>query len=562
MSRIASVGQSMNGSSVGRITDLERGRKAVGELDWADAFEALTDADRSSPLGAEDLELLGTAAFLLRQRDDCTQALQRAHQLHLDSGDNRRAVRCLFWVGFILINEGEYAQGSGWLARAGRLLGAEEEECAEHGYLMLTEAYRKVAIVGEYAAGREIAARVSGIAQRTGDTDLLTMTLNIRGRALIREGDVPAGLALLDEAMVAVVTGELSPYVAGNIYCSLIEACQEVSELRRAHEWTDALTTWCDRQRGMVSFNGQCIVHRAEMMQQRGRWPEAIEETKALFDRALDVADRYAAGEALYRRGEIFRARGETKEAEEAFHRASEIGREPQPGLAMLLLEQGKPEAAASMIRSVVGSTSEDFERARLLPVLIEILLAVGDVPSAREAAGELARLSETYRTSVFGARADQAMGAVLLAEGQPEAALPPLRRAWRVWRDIGLPYDEARVRALIGRGSRDMGDEDTAILELEAARKVFARLGAGPALERLDVMAGGPATLSDRHGLTSRELEVLRLVATGRTNQAIADDLVVAVKTVDRHVSNIFTKLGVSSRSAATAYAYQHRLV
>jgi ATP/maltotriose-dependent transcriptional regulator MalT len=298
------------------------------------------------------------------------------------------------------------------------------------------------------------------------------------------------------------------------------------------------------------------------MMQQRGRWPEAIEETKALFDRSLDVSDRYAAGEALYRRGEIFRARGETRAAEEAFHQASEIGREPQPGLAMLLLEQGKPEAAASMIRNVVASTTEDFERARLLPVLVEISVAVGDVAAARESAGELALLAETYQTSVFEAIADQAMGIVLLAEGQPEAALPPLRRAWRVWRDIGLPYEEARVRALIGGGSREIGDEDTAILELEAARQVFARLGAGPALEKLDDMEGGRETSPDRHGLTPRELEVLCLVATGKTNQAIADDLVVSVKTVDRHVSNIFTKLGVSSRSAATAFAYQHQLV
>lgn len=540
--------------------DLERGREAVKELDWVVAHEALTLADGSSPLGADDLERLATAEYLLRRIEDCTQALQRAHHIHVDGGDIRRAVRCLFWVGFILLNEGEPAQGSGWLARAGRLLETEDEECAEHGYLMVAVAFQKVALAGQYAAGREIAARVSAIAQRTGDNDLLTMSLNIHGRALIREGDVPAGLALLDEAMVAVVTGELSPYVAGNIYCSLIEACHEVSELRRAHEWTDALTTWCDRQKGMVRFNGQCIVHRAEMMQQRGRWPEAIEETKALFDRALDVSDRYAAGEALYRRGEIFRARGETREAEKAFHQASEIGREPQPGLAMLLLEQGKPEAAASMIRSLVASTSEDFERARLLPVLIEILLAVGDVPSAREAAGELAGLAETFQTGVSEARADQALGAVLLAESQPEAALPQLRRAWRVWRDIGLPFEEAQVRALIGRGSRDIGDKDTAILEFEAARQVFARLGAGPELQRLAVMAGALAT--DRHGLTPRELEVLRLVATGRTNQAIADDLVVAVKTVDRHVSNIFTKLGVSSRSAATAYAYQHQLV
>jgi ATP/maltotriose-dependent transcriptional regulator MalT len=542
--------------------DLERGRRAAKELDWADAYDALSAADRSSPLGAEDLELLGTASYLLRRIDDCTEALQRSHQLHLAHGDNRRAVRCLFWVGFTLLNEGDYAQASGWLARAARLLEAEEEECAEHGFLMLPAAYQKVAIAGEYAAGREIAAGASEIAVRTGDADLLTMALNIRGRALIREGSVPAGLAMLDEAMVAVVAGELAPYVAGNIYCSLIEACHEVSELRRAHEWTDALSTWCDRHRGMVSFNGQCIVHRAEMMQQRGKWPEAIDETKTLFNRSLDVMDRYATGEALYRRGEIHRARGETKAAEEAFRGASEVGREPQPGLALLLLAQGKPVAAVSMIRGAVASTSDDLERARLLPVLIEVLIEVGDVPAARDAADELARLAVTYQTSVFGARADQAMGAVHLADGQPEAALPPLRRAWRVWRDIGLPYEEARVRALIGLGCLEIGDEDSATLELEAARQVFTRLGAGPALERLDVMTGGPVTAADRHGLTRRELEVLRLVATGKTNQAIADDLVVAVKTIDRHVSNIFTKLGVSSRAAATAFAYQHQLV
>ena len=547
---------------MGVPTDLERGREAVTEQDWAEAYHTLSRADATSGLGAKDLELLATASFLLYEIDDCTMALQRAHQLHLEDGDNRRAARCLFWLGFTLLNEGEHAQGGGWLARAARLLEEEEEECAEHGFLMLNTAYQHSAVAGDYEAGRAIATHAAEIARRVGDSDLMTMSLNIQGRFLIREGDVDAGLRLLDEAMVAVITGELSPYVAGSVYCSLIEACHEVSELGRAYEWTDALSIWCTKQRGMVAFTGECIIHRSDMMQQRGNWSQAIEEANLVFDRSIDTTDRYAAGEARYRIGEVHRARGEFKQAEEAYHRASDVGREPQPGLALLLLAKGKPDAAASMIRRAVDATDDDLERARLLPALVEILIEVGAVDEARDVAVELETIAGTYRTSVFEARADRAMGEVLIATGEAESALVPLRRAWRVWRDMGLPYEEARVRILVGRACHDIGDDDTASLEMEAARQVFARLGARPDLARVDALVGAGGASGNQHGLTARELEVLRLVATGMTNQRIADDLVLAVRTVDRHVSNIFTKLGVSSRSAATAYAYQHQLV
>ncbi|HTE69328.1 MAG TPA: LuxR C-terminal-related transcriptional regulator [Actinomycetes bacterium] len=539
--------------------ELARGREAAGRLAWADAYTALALADRSSSLAGKDLELLATAAYLLGRVNDCLRALQRAQQLHAERGDLRRAARCAFWLVFHLINQGELTQASGWLARANRLL-EHEQECAERGYLLLPVALQHV-VAGDYAGARRTAARAAAIGRHAGEADLVALALQLRGRAMVREGRVSEGLVLLDETMVAVVAGELSPPAAGTVYCSVIDACQEIMEWRRAHEWTAALAAWCGKQPDMVTFTGQCLVHRAEILHLHGAWPQAVEEARRAGERLVQGADGYATGAAFYRQAEVYRVLGDFTAAEDAYQQASRWGREPQPGLALLRLAQGRTDAAAAAIRRVLAETSEKFRRARLLPAQVEIMLAVGEVKAAADAASELTGIASGYETAALRAVADHAHGAVLLAEGDARAAVVALRGAWQVWRELEAPYEAARVRVLVGLGCRALGDEEAAAMELDAARGVFAQLGATPDLARLETL-DGRAGAAKGHGLTARELQVLRLLAAGKTNHAIATDLVLAEKTVDRHVTNIYTKLGVSSRAAATAYAYQHRLL
>ena len=539
--------------------ELARGREAAGRLAWADAYTALSLADRSSSLAGKDLELLATAAYLLGRVNDCLRALQRAQQLHAERGDLRRAARCAFWLVFHLINQGELTQASGWLARANRLL-EHEQECAERGYLLLPVALQHV-VAGDYAGARRTAARAAAIGRHAGEADLVALALQLRGRAMVREGRVSEGLVLLDETMVAVVAGELSPPAAGTVYCSVIDACQEIMEWRRAHEWTAALAAWCGKQPDMVTFTGQCLVHRAEILHLHGAWPQAVEEARRAGERLVQGADSYATGAAFYRQAEVYRVLGDFTAAEDAYQQASRWGREPQPGLALLRLAQGRTDAAAAAIRRVLAETSEKFRRARLLPAQVEIMLAVGEVKAAADAASELTGIASGYETAALRAVADHAHGAVLLAEGDARAAVVALRGAWQVWRELEAPYEAARVRVLVGLGCRALGDEEAAAMELDAARGVFAQLGATPDLARLGTL-DGRAGAAKGHGLTARELQVLRLLAAGKTNHAIATDLFLAEKTVDRHVTNIYTKLGVSSRAAATAYAYQHRLL
>jgi DNA-binding CsgD family transcriptional regulator len=547
---------------VGGDGELARGREAARRLAWADAYTALSLADRSSSLAGKDLELLATAAYLLGRVNDCLRALQRAQQLHAERGDLRRAARCAFWLVFHLINQGELTQASGWLARANRLL-EHEQECAERGYLLLPVALQHV-VAGDYAGARRTATRAAAIGRHAGEADLVALALQLRGRAMVREGRVNEGLVLLDEtmvAMVAVVAGELSPPAAGTVYCSVIDACQEIMEWRRAHEWTAALTAWCGKQPDMVTFTGQCLVHRAEILQLHGAWPQAVEEAKRAGERLVQGADSYTTGAAVYQQAEVYRVLGDFTAAEDAYQQASRWGREPQPGLALLRLAQGRTDAPAAAIRRVLAETSEKFRRARLLPAQVEIMLAVGEVKAAADAASELTGIASGYETAALRAVADHAHGAVLLAEGDARAAVVALRGAWQVWRELEAPYEAARVRVLVGLGCRALGDEEAAAMELDAARGVFAQLGATPDLARLETLDGRESAAKG-HGLTARELQVLRLLAAGKTNHAIATDLVLAEKTVDRHVSNLYTKLGVSSRAAATAYAYQHRLL
>jgi DNA-binding CsgD family transcriptional regulator len=544
---------------VDTVAYLDRGRQAYAVEAWLDAYEALSSADRTDPIGANDLELLATSAYMLGRESEYLGLLERAYRVHLDCGQPLAALRCAFWIGVNLASRGEIGRAGGWLGRAQRLLDEHGEDRVERGYLLVPAIFEHEAS-GSLEAAAVTAGDAAAIGRRFGDSDLFALAAHQQGHVLIRLGRVKEGLRLLDESMVAVTAGELSPIVSGIVYCGVILACQDAFEVRRAQEWTAALSGWCERQPDLVAFTGRCLIHRAELMQLHGAWLEALEEVQRAEERCTKGENPTAAGEACYRRGEIFRLLGDFGAAERAYREASQRGREPQPGLALLRSAQGKPDAAVAAIRRALVETTEAGSRAKLLPAYVEIMLAAGEPAAAREACAELGSLAKGHEEGALGAIAEQARGAVELAEGGGGVALASLRRAKEVWQQLGAPYEAARVRELIALACRTLGDEDTASLELAASRAAYEKLGARPDAERLGPLAGG--VRREAHDLTVRELEVLRLVASGETNKAIAADLVLSERTVDRHVSNIFAKLRVSSRAAATAYGYEHGLL
>jgi DNA-binding CsgD family transcriptional regulator len=445
------------------------------------------------------------------------------------------------------------------LDRAERSLDDETRECAERGYLLLPVVEQRLDM-GDFEAAYAISVSAAAIRERCSDADLVACARHQQERVRLQQGQIEAGLALLDETMVTVTAGELSPLVTGLVYCSVIEACQQVYALDRMCEWTAGLARWCEGQPDMVAFAGVCRVHRAEIMRLEGAWPKALDEARGACARSQGV-NKQAVAAALYRQAEVHRLKGDLAAAEEAYRGASQMGLDPQPGLALLRVAQGRPGAAATAIRRVVGTTHDRLKRLALLPAYIEIMLEADDVEDARKACSELEELARAFDTGVPGAIAAEACGAVYVAEGKAHAALGELRRAFDVWERIEAPYASARVRVLIGAACRALGDEDGAGLEFAAAKAAFENLGAMPDLARLDRLTrDSPA--DRRHGLTARELQVLRLVAAGHTNKAIAGKLTLSEKTIDRHVSNIFNKLDVSSRAAATGFAYQHKLI
>ena len=407
--------------------------------------------------------------------------------------------------------------------------------------------------------------QVAAIADRFADRDLATMGRLGRGQSLIAMGEVRRGVSLLDEAMTAVIAGEISPIESGIVYCAVIEACQQLYDLRRAQEWTAALTRWLDSQPEMVPFRGNCLVYRAELMRLHGAWVDAGVEAERARVWLLRPPPEPGVGEAIYELAELDRLRGAFEAAEIGYREAGSWGRLPEPGHALLRLAQGDVAAATTAIRRAQAEAVDDLARSRLLEPATQIALAAGDLATARESAGSLATAAAQADAPLLQAMALRADGAVRLAEGDIDGALGVLRRAWEAWIALEAPYDAAQVRVLVGTACRALGDVDGAKREEDAARDVFVRLGAATDLARLDPDGGRPTRSEGAGlpgGLSTREVEVLRLVATGLTNRAIADALTISERTVDRHVSNIFTKLDVSTRAAATAFAYEHGLV
>ena len=542
-------------------TSIAAGREAYARRAWAEAFEAFSTANALSPLETEDAERLAWSAMLSGRTEASFEAFERLYELRLSAGEELRATRAAFWLGMRLMSVGQSARGGAWLARAQRLIEGHPD-CVECGYLRLPLVLRHSA-AGDHAAARAAAFEAIDVGDRHGDRDLGSLARALAGRTLVREGRLSEGLPMLDEAMVSVSGGDVAPIVTGLVYCEAISACQHCHAIDRAREWTAVLSSWCHAQPQLAPFAGACLIHRSEIMQLAGAWSEAFDEAHRVLTR-LDQTTGIDGG-AYYQQAEIHRLRGELTEAEQDYTQASERGRDPHPGLALLRVAQGRVDLAMAASRRVLSVTSDPLQRTRFLPAHVDILLAASETAEAREAADELGRLADQYGMELLSAMAQHARGAVMVAEGDARGAIEALRRAQEVWHRVGAPYLSARIRVLVARAFRSLGDEDGAGLELEAAKKVFVQLGAAPDVRVVQAMAtaGTDTGISlDVHGLSARELEVLRLVASGKTNKTIARELFLSEKTVDRHVSNIFGKLNVPSRAAATAWAYQHGIM
>jgi class 3 adenylate cyclase/DNA-binding CsgD family transcriptional regulator len=539
---------------------LARGREAYESRRWLDAYECLLRADRTSPLAPVDLERLMTSTAMVGRMDEYNALLERAHHAFLDAGEALVAARCAGWLGMNLALRGDVGQAGGWFGRAQRLVDGEGRDCVERGYLLLPAVFRAHSS-GNHEAAAATAAEAVATADRFRDPDLFALAMHLQGMARIEGGHVEQGLAMLDEAMVPLTAGEVSPIVAGIVYCGVIGLCEYAFEPRRAREWTSALTRWCAEQPQMVAFTGRCLAHRAGIMQLDGQWGDALEEARLARERCEQAMNVPAAGQAFYQQAEVYRLQGNFEAAEAAYREANRFGREPQPGLALLRLAQGDLDAAAAAIRRALDEATVALRRAALLPAYVEVMLAADEAQSARAACAELTAISGGIESALLRAIAAHARGAVELAGADARAALASLRQAWRLWHELEAPYESARTRVLVGLACQRLGDEDTATLELEAARAIFEGLGAAPDLARLDSLTERGAR-PNRHGLTARELEVLRLVAAGKSNKEIAGALVVSEHTVARHLQNIFRKLDVTSRTAASAFAFEHDLV
>lgn len=536
---------------------LTEGRAAFEREAWGDAYAGLSEADKQDPLAPGDLRMLAISADLIGKNEEHEELLTRAHGAYLDAGDVERAADCAFWLGLRLVQAGEQARGSGWLARAERLIDDADLDTPVRGLLLLPSALKDL-FCGDYASAHATFVSAGEIGDRFDEPDLMTLARLGQGQSLIRMGETEEGVRLLDEVMVGVTAGDASPLIVGIVYCAVIESCHGIFDLRRAREWTAAFTRWCEARPDLVPFRGECLVRRAEIMQMHGEWSDAMEEARRAGEWLTQPPGNRAAGAAFYRQAELHRLRGRFGEAEKAFHQAGRWGRSPQPGLALLQLAQGKSEAACTSLRRALEEMPKGQRRAPLLFASVEVLLATDDVPAARSASEELSEIAAATDAPYLNALSAHADGLVLQAEGRLNESLDALRDAWRAWREIGAPYEAARAQVAIGLVCRTLDDDLACEMELEEARRTFERLNAGSDLARLDEITSGHTAPG---GLTPREVEVLGLVATGKTNRAIAGELHISDKTVARHLSNIFSKLGVSSRAAATAYAYEHGL-
>jgi len=536
------------------VASVQAARSAFARHSWHEVYRLLTDA--GDDLDADQLEMLAVAANLIGRDEDSIRAWERAHVDHLRAGRRDRAANSACWAALILLLRGEMAHAGGWMTRAERIVEElADQPVAARGMLLIPAALAAIA-AGDAETADEIADQIITIALAVDEPDLLAFGRLSAAQAALVAGDIPRSMRMFDEVMVSVTMGDVSPIPSGIIYCAVVDGCVEACDLRRAAEWTEALRRWCDDQPDLVPYRGQCMVHRSQVLLAQGSWEDASVEAQRACER---LADPYhpALGLAHYQRGELHRLRGDLDAAAAAYREASRCGHDPVPGFALLRLMEGDVDGASRAARRMLDEHVTGPARAGLLAAAIEVQLAASDVAGAGALADELTSLARTMESEMLAAAADHERGTVLLASGEVAAAIAALRGACKAWRELHMPYEVARARFQLSVAYATAGDRDAAELELDGARATFELLGASVDLARLEAAAPAESGV-----LTTRECQVLRLVAAGKTNREIAADLVISEHTVSRHLQNMFMKLGVTSRAAATAYAYEHHLV
>jgi len=466
---------------------LQQGRDAAARHAWREAFTFLTEADAHDPLDPEDLEGLAQAAWWIGRLDDAIAAKERSYALYIDRGERRRAAVTALSVAQDYFGKLAHAIGAGWFSRGERLL-KDEGDCAEQGYLTLMYGI-SAAGIGDHEATLDAGRKTLEIGSRFGDRDLQAYGVLLEGNALVAMGRVDEGLSLLDEATVAAVSGEIGPLATGIIYCVAIDATAKLADYDRAGQWTEASRRWCERQ-SISGFPGVCRIHRAEIMRLRGSWSEAESEARRALSE-LQNFNLHFVGEGFYEIGEIRLRMGDLDEARDAFRQAHELGRDPQPGLAVMQFAEGNPTSALASLRRALDDDVGQLGRCRLLTPLVSIAIALDDLETARSAVDEIDKIVETFRSPSLRACALLARGELQLAVDDAKGAAQSCREAWRLWRAADLPYEASRARMMLGVALRATGDEDGALLELHAARAGFEKLGAVLDLRRALELVG-----------------------------------------------------------------------
>lgn len=520
-------------------------RQAHGAHDWANAA-AHFDAVGAERLTADDLAAYADALWWLGRVEDNLRLMAVAYEAFLADSRPANAAWVATLLGIFHMGRGDQPQAMGWIGRAGRLLEGIPE-CPAHGLLLQITSVEANLQAGNPAAAVDAARHMQAIGNRIDETGLVVLGLNCEGRALIRAGQVVDGLALLDEAMVAARDSHLGPFLTGSLYCHTIAFCHEVADLGRMSRWTDLTEDWLATLSGVGVFGGLCAVHRAQLHVLRGAWEEV--ERSALPVTELDGMRVDYAAEAWYVLAEARRLRGDPTAAD-AYNEAHARGRDPQPGRALLQLQGGDAAGAATSVLTALTAVGGDpLRRAPLCAAAVEIAIAAGRLEDAKAATSELVATAATYATSGLEAMETAARGAVLLAEGRAEEALPVLRDACRRWHELGAAYNAASTCVLLARAYRMLGDEASADAEEAQAEATYERLCAHRHGQR------------PPGGLSRRECEVLALVAEGHTNRQIGETLFISDRTVARHLTNIFNKIGATSRTQAARYAVDHGL-
>ncbi|WP_020386066.1 helix-turn-helix transcriptional regulator [Kribbella catacumbae] len=533
---------------------LARARELHHASRWAEACTEYAAADAEEPLCVEDLQAFAEAAQVSARGDEAVALLHRVFEQRVSADELEDAAQVAFWLWWVLLNTNEVVQASGWLKQTSRILGPE---LAGSLWLRIPEAMFQAATGNRSRAGELLRAIVD-----EGQGEVVPWALCMWGQTLIEDGRLEDGLDRLEEAMAILRNQGLSPRVTPWIYCAAVRGCCVARDFARARDWNRSMARWLDSLSSVGgAYLGNCRIYRSRLMSLNGAWPDAVDEIAAVCA-DLDGYTGWVCGHAFYQLGEVRRLRGEWDAAEGAYRRAAEHGCPTQPGLALLRLGEGELDAASAGVRRALTEVAATPDRLDLLKAAVTIYLEQGDIEAARVAVTEFEELTEDLTMPVIDAERCAVRGALSLSEGDPVGALPLLRRAVATWQDQDAPHERAQVNVLIGQACRALADQDGARLEFSAARETFERLGARPDLARLDRIIAATDAGAGTSGLTPREIEVLCLIARGKANRAIANELHLSERTVHRHVSNIFTKLDVDSRTAAVAYGIRHGIV